>query len=114
MVLLKYWCLIVLIKKSMCFIMKTFHIVKVTIKAKLITMAKTICQIKHKKRNISINKCKKVEKALNKSMKNALYDKAMENLRNGIDLRFASNKKEVLEWTSNPTYICHKKYLTMI
>ena len=32
----------------------------------------------------------------------------MENLRNRIDVKFVSNKKDYLEWTSKPSYMPHK------
>ena len=36
-------------------------------------------------------------------MNNAIYGKTMEKLRNRIDLRFISNEKENLKWTSKPS-----------
>ena len=36
-------------------------------------------------------------------MNNAMYGKTMEKLRNRIDLRFISNEKEYLKWTSKPS-----------
>ena len=38
-------------------------------------------------------------------MKNAIYGEAIENLRNRIDVRPASNKKDYLKWTSKPNYM---------
>ena len=32
----------------------------------------------------------------------------MENLRNRIDIKFVSNKKDYLKWTSKPSYMPHK------
>ena len=32
----------------------------------------------------------------------------MENLRNRIDVRLVSNKKDYLKWTSKPSYMSHK------
>ena len=32
-----------------------------------------------------------------------MYGKTMEKLRNRIDLRFISNEKEYLKWTSKPS-----------
>ena len=41
-------------------------------------------------------------------MNNALYSKTMENLRNRIDEKLVSNKKDYLKWTSKPSYMSHK------
>ena len=41
-------------------------------------------------------------------MKNVLYGKRMENLRNRIDLKLLSKKRNYLKWTSKPNYISHK------
>ena len=47
-------------------------------------------------------------KALHKFMNNAAYGKTMENLRNRINLKLVSNKKDYLKWTSKPSYMLHK------
>ena len=41
-------------------------------------------------------------------MKNTAYGKTMENLRNRIDVRLVSNKKNYLKWTSKPGYMTKK------
>ena len=41
-------------------------------------------------------------------MKNAVYGKTRENLRNGIDAKFVSNKKDYLKWTCKSSYMSHK------
>ena len=49
----------------------------------------------------------KDRKVLHKLVNNAEYGKTMENLRNRIDLKLVSNKKDYLKWTSKPSYISH-------
>ena len=41
-------------------------------------------------------------------MNNALCGKTMKNLRNRIDVKLVSNKKDYLKWTSRPSYMSHK------
>ena len=41
-------------------------------------------------------------------MNNAVYGKTMENLRNRVDIKLVSNKKDCLKWTSKPSYMPHK------
>ena len=51
-----------------------------------------------KKKKIEAEKnVDKYGKALFKLMKNAVYGKTMKNLRNKIDIKLASNKKEYLK-----------------
>ena len=37
-----------------------------------------------------------------------LYIEKMENVRNRINVKLASNKKDYLKWTSKPSYMSHK------
>ena len=41
-------------------------------------------------------------------MNKAVYGKTMENLRNRIDVRLASNEKNYLKWTSKRSYMRQK------
>ena len=43
-------------------------------------------------------------------MNKAAYGKTMENLRNRIDLKLASNKKNYLKWTFKSSYMLHKRF----
>ena len=43
-------------------------------------------------------------------MKNDVYEKAMENLKNRIDVKLLGNKKDYLKWTSKPSYMSHKVF----
>ena len=46
-------------------------------------------------------------KALYKSMNNALYRNTKKNLRNRIDAKRVSNKKDYLKWAYKPSYMSH-------
>ena len=41
-------------------------------------------------------------------MKNLVYGKTMVNIRNTVNVKLLSNKKDYLKWTSKPRYISHK------
>ena len=47
-------------------------------------------------------------KVLYKLMNNVVYDKNMKNLRNRIDVKLVSNKKNYLKWTSKSSYMPRK------
>ena len=49
-------------------------------------------------------------KALYKLINNALYRETMENLRNRIDVKLISNKRDYLKWTSKLSYMLHKVF----
>ena len=74
-----------------------------------IKLIKTICQISRRKNNRSKKRnSEKDEKPLYKVKENVVYGKTMENLRNNIDVRLASSKKDYLKWTSNPRYMSQR------
>ena len=73
------------------------------------SMAKTLCRIQHIKKNRSRKNGEKDGKALYKLMNNAVYGKTIENLRNRIDVKLVSNKKDYLKWTSKSSFMSHKK-----
>ena len=41
-------------------------------------------------------------------MKNAIYGKTMEKLKNRIDVKLVRNKNDYLRWTSKPSYMSQK------
>lgn len=41
-------------------------------------------------------------------MNNAVYSKTIENLRNRINVRLVSNKKDCFKWTSKLSYMSQK------
>ena len=43
-------------------------------------------------------------------MNNAIYGKAMENLRNGINVKLVNNEKDYLKRLSKPSHISHQKF----
>ena len=47
-------------------------------------------------------------KRLSKLMNKAVYGNTMENLRNRIDVKLVSNKRDCLKRTSKSTYMLHK------
>ena len=43
-------------------------------------------------------------------MNNATYGKAMENLRNGINVKLVNNEKDYLKRLSKPSHTSHQKF----
>ena len=99
----------VLIKKSMCFIMKTWNFIfKVTIKTKKIHHA---LEFNHSGKNHMLSSTHKIieaEKNGDKYGKYAMYGKTMENLRNKTDVKIVSNKQDYLKWIWRPSYMSQK------
>ena len=71
-------------------------------------MAKTIYWIQDTKKNRSRKNKDKDGKVLWKLIGNAIYGKAMENLRNRIDVKLVNNEKYYLKFISKPNYMSHK------
>ena len=42
------------------------------------------------------------------SMKNSNYGKTMENIRNRVDIKLATNKEKLLKYVSKPSFISSK------
>ena len=55
-----------------------------------------------------MNAANDFEKDFFKLMINSVYGKTMENLQKRINVRLVNNAKDVLKYTSRPTYITHK------
>ena len=43
-------------------------------------------------------------------MNNAVYGKKIENLRNRVNVKLVSNKKDYLKWTSKSSYMSYKMF----
>ena len=80
------------------------------IRAQSITMVKTIYEIQHTKKNGSRKNGHKDEKALYKSMNNAIYGKGMEIVKNRINVKLVDKEKDYLKSTSKPSYMSHKTF----
>ena len=79
-----------------------------SIRIQSVSMAKTICWIQHKKRTEADKNGDKDGKALYKLMNHVVYGKTLENVRNRIDVKFVSSKKDYLKWTSKLNCMSHK------
>ena len=94
-------------KKSICFIMRTLFDAR--IKTKKINRVLEFNWSQMLKWYVKFNTQKRIEaeknvakdgKTFYKLMNNAVFSKTMENLRNGIDIKFARNEKDYLNCTS--------------
>ena len=54
------------------------------------------------------------EKDFFKLMINSVYGKTIENLRKRINVRLVNYAKDFLKYTSTPTYVNHKLFITML
>ena len=52
----------------------------------------------------------KDDKVLYTLINNVVYGKAMEKLRNRIDVKLVSNEKDYMKWASKPSYMSQNKY----
>ena len=71
-------------------------------------MAKTICWIQYTKNNRRRNKWQQRWESVAQINEQCCYGKTIENLRNRINVRLGSNKKDYLKWTSKPSYLSQK------
>ena len=118
LLLLKSWCLTFLTKKSMCFIMKTWKLYfRLGLKIKKIHRVLEFSQSNWVKPYVEFNTQKRIEVEKNgdkdrkvsyKLMSNALYGKITKKIRNRIDVRLVSNKKDYLKWIPKPSYMSQK------
>ena len=74
------------------------------IRVQSISMTKTICWIQYTKKILEVERNGgKDGKALCKLMNNAVYEKAMGNLKKGVDAKIINNGKGYLKWASKPS-----------
>ena len=69
---------------------------------------KKYVELTHKKRIEAEKNGNKDGKGFYKLMSNAVYGKTMEDVRNRIDAKIVSNKKDYFKWTSKPSYMPNK------
>ena len=112
--MLKNLCLIFLIKKILCFIMKFTTVLENRIKTKKIHRLLEFNQLQWLKAYIEFNTQKKIKaeknkykdgKALYKLMNKAIFGNTIQNVRNKIDIKL---KKDHLKYISKPSYMSHK------
>ena len=71
-------------------------------------MVKTNVEFNIEKRIKAEKNGDKDGKTFCKLMSNAVYEKAIENFRNRIDVKLVSNKRDYLKWASKPSCMSHK------
>ena len=74
---------------------------------------KPYIEFNSQKKNRSRKNNGKDGKALHKLINNAIYGKAIENLRNRINVKLGSNEKDIWNVNQNQA-LCRTKYLTII
>ena len=97
--------------------MRTYNSLETTIKTKKIHCESEFNQSQWLAPYVEFNTHKKIEaeksgekyeKSVYKLMNNAVYSKAVEKFRNRIDVKLLSDKKDILKWTSKPSYMSQK------
>ena len=73
-------------------------------------MVKTIYWIQHKKRREAEKKWRQRRKNILQINGQCLYGKAVEHLRNRIDVKLENNEKDYLKRTSKPNYMSHNTF----
>ena len=74
-------------------------------------MTKITCWVQHKKRIEAEKNGRKDRKALYKLINNSVYEKAMENLRNRINIKPAYTGMFILELSKTLMYEFHYDYI---